>query len=460
MVVDTANRRITVYLDGIAKYSKPIDDTYSTKNSSSRFAIGGASCWGNIYVYFQGSLKNVSVYDFAMTSEQVGVYNSTGELKTNSLLTESWIESIDTTLAFENGTALKGELFEDMASAEKVSLLNAATVNATISNNKVQKSTKALPVIWTAVEEVEGKWFAKGFVQNTGLSMPSLTGRVEVSQEVPVTASYSIANGEIANGTLKAEKTWGIPGDVVTVVAQPAAHYELSKMYVNGVEIVPVDGVYSFVMSAEDAILTADFVLHQYVITAGEMENGTVTFASEGTAVGTLVTITPVPAKYYVATNVYVNGTEIAPDGNVYTFRVEGDAVVTATFAEAVYSVDAYVRGANGTVDIGDVTSSKGGVELVINVTPDEGYVVDYVEVNGEALEAVEGVYSIIIEGDTEIEVRFKEYVKPEPPVESSSASDNTEEPLKSCKGVMGSTGLVALMLMAGAAFVAFRKKD
>jgi hypothetical protein len=231
-------------------------------------------------------------------------------------------------------------------------------------------------------------------------------------------------------------------------------------MYVNGVEIVPVDGVYSFTMSAEDAVLTADFVLHQYAITAGEMENGTVTFESEGTAVGTLITITPVPAKYYVATNVYVNGTEIAPDGSVYTFRVEGDAVVTATFAEAVYSVDAYVRGENGTVDIGGVTSSKGGVELVINVTPAEGYVVDYVEVNGEALEAVEGVYSIIIEGDTEIEVRFKEYVKPESSVESSSTGDNTEKPTKSCKSVMGSTGLVALMLMAGAAFVAFRKKD
>ncbi|MBQ7408782.1 MAG: hypothetical protein IJW13_05895 [Clostridia bacterium] len=464
--------KVTVYANGAQKLSVDCPADYDLNSAMQRFSIGGAAIWDEGRpMNFVGSVGNVAIYDFAMTADQVNVYENNGELKTNSLLTESWIESVDTTLTFAEDKVVTAELYEAMSSDEKVSLMGNATVVATLSNLAAQKSQINLPIVWTAVEEVEGKWMAQGYVQNVGNSLAAIsTARIKVTQEVPVTPSYEITNGEMENGTLEAEKTWGLEGDNVLVAVKPATHYVLDKVYANGQEVAANEnGEYVITVGTEDIVLTATFVPYQYSITAGEMENGTVEFSAEKAGIDTVITITPVPAKYYVATNVYVNGEEIAPDGAVYTFKVAGDAVVTATFAEAIYSVDAYVRGENGTVDVGGITSSKGGETLVINVTPAEGYVVDYVEVNGQAIEAVEGVYSIIIETDTEIEVRFKEYVEepeqpeqpenPEQPGDSEQTS-TSEGNVQSCKGAIGSGSMLSLILLAGASIVLFKKKD
>lgn len=443
--------KVNIYLDGVNKYSYDLPEDYILNSGSgSLFAIGGLGRFGNVYSSGDFQFKTVSIYDFALTDAQIATALSTGKLESNSLLTESWIESIDTELTFADGVVVTKELYEAMSSEEKASLMGSATVVATLSNLAVQKTTITLPVIWTGVEEVEGKWIAKGYVKNTGNSLPAIsTAKVEVSCEVPVTPSYEINCGEIANGALTPEKTWGLEGDSVVIAIEASEHYEISKVYANGVEILPVEGVYTVVVGTEDIVLTADFVPHQYAITLGEMELGTVEIQDGTTGYNDVVTLIPVPDKYHVVTSVMVNGEIIAPGVDGYTFKVEGDAVITATFAEATYSVDAFVVGANGTVAIaGDVTTSKGGETLVIEVTPDEGFVIEYVKVNGEAIQADEGIYSFVVESDSEIEVKFTEYVEPAPAT-------------KSCKSAIGSTGaLVSLVLLACASFVTFKKKD
>ncbi len=63
------NSKINVYLDGVLKYSYDTPADYSLKDADMRFALGGNSCWGNVYNPFVGSLKNVTIYDFAYSDE-------------------------------------------------------------------------------------------------------------------------------------------------------------------------------------------------------------------------------------------------------------------------------------------------------------------------------------------------------------------------------------------------------
>ena len=72
--------KISVYVDGVEKWNENLPVDFSLKDEKMRFALGGVSCWGNIYQTFSGSLKNVQIYDFAFSESQAAEYNNSGNV--------------------------------------------------------------------------------------------------------------------------------------------------------------------------------------------------------------------------------------------------------------------------------------------------------------------------------------------------------------------------------------------
>ncbi|MBQ7574451.1 MAG: hypothetical protein IJT23_09340, partial [Clostridia bacterium] len=117
-----------------------------------------------------------------------------------------------------------------------------------------------------------------------------------------------------------------------------------------------------------------------YAITVDSVENGTVEAPAEA-AEGAQVSLTVTPASGYSVEWVKVNGEEISAP---YSFTMPGEAVtVTASFTGA------YPITIEETVN-GSVTASAAeaapGTEVSLAVTPDRGYVVEYVLMDDEEL--------------------------------------------------------------------------
>lgn len=151
-------------------------------------------------------------------------------------------------------------------------------------------------------------------------------------------------------------------------------------------------------------------------------EQGTVTVTAPkneaGYEAGEEATVTVTAKSGYEVDAFTVNGTAQDLNGGSYTFEVEKDTSVKATFKatgseEATYTVT--VAGYNtacGKVELtpaADGNKYAKGAEVTVTVTANEGYAVESVKVNGEAVTLEENKYSFTVEGDTTIAVAFKE---------------------------------------------------
>jgi hypothetical protein len=70
---------------------------------------------------------------------------------------------------------------------------------------------------------------------------------------------YDVTVGTIANGTVTPSKNKGTAGEEITLTVTPAEGYKLSKVLVNGDEIMAVNGIYKFTLGTEDVTVTAEF---------------------------------------------------------------------------------------------------------------------------------------------------------------------------------------------------------
>ena len=143
-----------------------------------------------------------------------------------------------------------------------------------------------------------------------------------------------------------------------------------------------------------------------YTVTVADgIENGTVAVDKTEAEAGETVTVTATPADNYKLVAILVNGAPI--EGN--TFAIEGDSVVSAEFAEIVkfhvYIADGIL---NGTVEA-DKEEAEAGETVTLTATPEEGYKLDSISVNGEP---IAGTAFTMPEADALVTASFVETVK------------------------------------------------
>lgn len=138
-----------------------------------------------------------------------------------------------------------------------------------------------------------------------------------------------------------------------------------------------------------------------YTITVDTVINGTVTVSRVKATKGAKITVTVTPDEGYELDDLTVTGT----DGTVVNvtdgkFIMPDQAVtITATFkriGEGTYAITVDTAIVNGTVTA-DKTAAKAGETVTITVTPDQGYELDALTVDGVAVAVTGGQYVFIM---------------------------------------------------------------
>lgn len=445
------------------------------KTENTGMGIGGLYNGGTPVMYdgdaSSVTFSSVQIYDFAMSDAQIETLGKAGKLQSNSV--DTYIASVGTEVSFGENQPTKTQLLSSMPQSEMLANLNAATVSATLSDG----ATKNLSVNWLSVEkdETDGKWYAYGMAGGIGCGMPAAVGSVNVKTEVSVQLGYKVTLEQPENGSISANVSGGVTGAKVIITPTPAAHYSVKSIKVDGVELQPADGVYSFELASKDVVVTAEFVQTEYALTVADVTGGTIVLSAEKAVYGTAIEITATPDAHYALTEVTVNGVAIQPENGKYTFTVEGETTVSAVFEAAVYNVDV-IPSRNGTVEA-DKASGSYGDTVTVTVTPAEGYVVKSVTVNDTAITAgADGKYTFTIEEDSVIQATFeKEAVDPDPGDQDStdSAGSDSQTPGTGdtssdtpSEGGCGSivTGasvcVLAALVAVGAAVIRRKKQD
>ncbi len=213
-----------------------------------------------------------------------------------------------------------------------------------------------------------------------------------VTEDVDLVAKFSLKTFEVTvtaepeeGGVVSGGGTYNC-GTEVTVVATPADCYDFAGWFV-GELLVSEDAEYTFTAEA-DVDLVAVFTLKTFEVTVtAEPEEGGVVSGGGTYDCGTEVTVVATPADCYDFDGWFVGETLVSEDAE-YTFTAEADVDLVAVFTIKTYVVTS-TAGENGTVDPEGETVVDCGDDLLFTFTPDEGYGVDQVTVDGAPVDVV-----------------------------------------------------------------------
>jgi hypothetical protein len=198
-----------------------------------------------------------------------------------------------------------------------------------------------------------------------------------------ITASADVSGSIAPAGTITVSK-----GDTLTFTIMPDAGYEVQSVIVDGANRGAVT-TYTFANIAANHTISAYFKTITYTITAATDANGTISppgviFVNIGA--GKTYTITPKPG--YHTADVLVDGTSVGAVGTYVFTNVTSSHTITATFAEnPAYTItapdDMDFAGMHGSISPAGINSVLGGTNKRFDITPDAGYRVDDVLVDG-----------------------------------------------------------------------------
>ena len=266
--------------------------------------------------------------------------------------------------------------------------VNASTATTTLPQQAVYGDT----VSFTVTPE-KGYSVDKVFVNGAELSatdgtysftMPVSTANVEVT-----TTRNTYAVVEVSSNCTTNLPANAVFGDEVSFSVNADSGYSVVSVSVNGEELASADGIYKFTMPADDVAIAIETTKVAYSITATK---GEYTVNVPATAIfGDTVKFTVTPNTGYAISKVTVNGEVITAQSGEYSFTMPAkDVAIVIEATKVVYSITAtkgeYTVNAPATATFGDTVK--------FTVTPNTGYAISKVTVNGEVVTAQSGEYS------------------------------------------------------------------
>ena len=217
------------------------------------------------------------------------------------------------------------------------------------------------------------------------------------------------------NGTVVADKTTAIVGDKVTFTITPNDDFELDTFKVNGEAKEVTNNTYETTMVKEGLTVDATFKAIKHAVTINKNAGGTVSADKTEAATGEDVTLTVTPDTDYHLSALYVNGNAVSvgESGTVVVKMVKTGLIVSGVFAKKRAPITV-TDTKGGTIYTTPTTDAALGEEVEIMVTPDDGYELDKLLVNGEETEVdSEGyAYPVMVEGGLTITATWKELAK------------------------------------------------
>ena len=184
----------------------------------------------------------------------------------------------------------------------------------------------------------------------------------------------------------------------------------------------PSDNEHSYYFIGWDSTLSAvvgdvtyiaqyEPILRRYEITVELGSNGTVTPGVDNYMdILDKVTYTFIPDVGYKVKDVKVNGVSVGAVTSYTLENVQSNQLITVEFEKLKYVVNV-ICGDNGSVDKGGSNTVEYQDDLTINVTPCENYAIDYIRIDGVAVETTNALTLYMIEKDTLVEIGFKRVV-------------------------------------------------
>ncbi|WP_244869680.1 InlB B-repeat-containing protein [Porphyromonas uenonis] len=217
------------------------------------------------------------------------------------------------------------------------------------------------------------------------------TKSIEVTEPMTIKATFAKKNfavtfDKVGEGTVTATGADDLNavayGTELTIVATPAAGYELQSLVADGVDITATKKI----VVKDNLTVKATFAKKSYAVTFAKEGEGTITATGatslNAVAYGTELTIVATPAAGYELTALTANGTDILASKKVI---VKEAVEVKATFSKKSFAVSLTKEG-EGTISAtgaSNLNSVAYGTELTIVATPAEGYELTALTANG-----------------------------------------------------------------------------
>ena len=213
------------------------------------------------------------------------------------------------------------------------------------------------------------------------------------------------------HGTVTSADDTYANGDTVTLTVTADPGYYVKSTELNGTPVsLNSDNEYVFTIES-DSTFTAEFAEippDSYVVTVNCGEHGTVTPGTADYESGTEVTLTVTPDSGYRVKSVTLDGKAVTLTNGKYTFKVTANCTFEAEF-EAI-PADRYTVtvkcGEHGTVTPG-TADYESGTEVTLTVTPDSGYRVKSVTLDGKAVTLTNGKYTFKVTANCTFEAEF-----------------------------------------------------
>lgn len=220
--------------------------------------------------------------------------------------------------------------------------------------------------------------------------------------------SKTIEHGTVTLGKDKKSSVIVNEGDTVIINVTPDEGYKVGAVTAGNAAVLPVAGVYSFVMPGQDTEVSAEFILADdttYIITISEsITNGYVVPDKYQAKAGDTITLTITPNEGYELEAISLEGIDLAiiVNGNTATFVMpKQNVTVLATFkakTQTLYTVTlgTYEHGNVAFIEPNAENKYAEGAEVRLSVTPDEGYELEAISLEGIdlAISVVDGVAS------------------------------------------------------------------
>ena len=150
-----------------------------------------------------------------------------------------------------------------------------------------------------------------------------------------------------------------------------------------------------------------------YTATVKNVENGQVTLSkTSGINVSETITITVTPNTGYKLEWLKVNGQNVTVINNRASVVVNENIVVTASFIVNTITPITYTASVsnvtNGQVTLSKTTGITAGESITITVTPNTGYELEWLKVNGETVTVTNNIATVVVNSNITVTASFK----------------------------------------------------
>lgn len=274
-------------------------------------------------------------------------------------------------------------------------------VNGYTDSNAAMITFKSIDFLAAGWQNGTGKCGFTGLTVFGGYDAEMTDGELVeffTGSEIVLPVNVTAANAQV-NGLEDAYKAGGI----VTFTVVPEIGYRVVKVAVNGEEVTLTEGRYSYQLKADEA--SADITVETeeiIIVPETKAENATVNGLSASYKPGETVQFTVTAAVGYRVVSVTANGELLTAEGGTYSYTLAGNAETLdiVIITEEIIIVPE-TKGENATVGGISQQGYKIGETVEFTVTPESGYSVVKVTVNGEEVTATAGKYSFLVSENT-----------------------------------------------------------